>query len=313
MKITECFDTLDANLALDPAARKRAQEVHNDITEQLVKDGVASRSRLQGSFARKTMLPPLHDVDKVIELHPDHHAMVQEPGGTKAAMDLIRDSVTGLLPSATFKVKRHALGIFLPDEGFDFDAVPAINDDPDPDWIIIANTDDDTWDESNTYQLIAVVAERNQTCNGQFIHQVRMLKEAARTHGLGDLIPGLHIETFAFHAITGPVDHADAIADALTKGAALLGEGYDEPTGVDHISDRLLESDKIVAKATFLRLAGQANEALASDEPTAIRIWADIFGDKFPRLPAGNTSFLTGLSTGAAAKPTPRTRAWRPV
>lgn len=312
-KTTRCFDTFDANLALDPKARKRAQDAHRDITDRLVTDGVASGSRLQGSFARKTMLPPLHDVDKVIELHPDHHALVREPGGTKAAMDLIRDSVKSLLPTATFHIKRHALGIFLPEEGFDFDAVPAINDGIDPDWIVIANTDDDTWDESNTYQLIAVVAARNQACNGQFIHQVRMLKEAAKAHGLAGVLPGLHIESFAFQAITTQMEHPAAIAGALTKGAVLLGGGYYEPTGFDRISDRLLESDKIVAKRIVLGLADKANEALASDDVAAVRIWADIFGEKFPRLPAGNTAFLAGLSTGAAAKPTPRTRAWSPA
>lgn len=313
MDIIECFGTLDANLALDPKARKRAQEVHNEITEKLVADKVASRSRLQGSFARKTMLPPLHDVDKVIELHPDHHDLVQEPGGTKAAMDLIQDSVTPLFPAATFKVKRHALGIYLPDEGFDFDAVPAIHDDLTSKLIVIANTDDDTWDPSNTYELIDVVAARNQDCDNLFIHQVRMLKEAARNHGVGDLLPGLHLESFAFAAITVPMPHPEAIAAALAKAVSLLGTGYYEPTGVDRISDRLDDSDKVVAKDILGRLADRAKEALESDDAAAIRIWGDIFGEQFPRLSVGDPTFLKNLSTGTAAKPTPRTRAWRPA
>ena len=54
-----------------PRRTSRAEEVHNFIDDILVNAGIAKRTRLQGSFARKTMLPPLHDVDKVIELVDD--------------------------------------------------------------------------------------------------------------------------------------------------------------------------------------------------------------------------------------------------
>ena len=64
MNLNPRFAALDENLKLDPEERKRAQEVHNAIGDLLVAAGIAKRTRLQGSFARKTMLPPLHDIDK---------------------------------------------------------------------------------------------------------------------------------------------------------------------------------------------------------------------------------------------------------
>jgi hypothetical protein len=58
MNLNDRFETLDDNLKLDPAERARAVTAHNHLTAVLVADRVAKRTRLQGSFARKTMLPP---------------------------------------------------------------------------------------------------------------------------------------------------------------------------------------------------------------------------------------------------------------
>jgi hypothetical protein len=77
--------------------------------------------------------------------------------------------------------------------------VPAFETDTDDDDVLIANTETNTWDRSNTRTLIRVIAERNQACDGRFVHQVRMAKRFV-VHSLEGLIPGLHVETFAYPA-----------------------------------------------------------------------------------------------------------------
>lgn len=324
MNVDERFDALDDNLKLDPAERKRAVKVHNGLGDFLVKAAVAKRTRLQGSFARKTMLPPLHDIDKVVELVDELRDILAGPGGPDEAMKLIRDALRPHLPRACFEIKKHALAIILPGEGFNFDAVPAFNPTDGTGWIVIADTEDEDWEDSNTYQLIDTIATRNQACDGKFVHQVRMVKQAVQTAGLSNVLPGLHTETFAYGAITTTVGHADAVAATLAKAAALLGGPYTDPTGVDRISARLDPADVATAQAKMRRLADRAAEAqrlvAAGDETSAAHIWADLFGDPFPR-PAGNEKgFLSGLHNGASlgatgatstARPTPRTRAWR--
>jgi hypothetical protein len=325
LNLTERFDTFNDNLKLDPAERERAVAGHNRIGDLLVEAGVARRTRLQGSFARKTMLPPLHDIDKVVELDDDLEDVLTEPGGPEKAMSLIRDTLQPRLPGARFEIKKHALGIDLPGEGFTFDAVPAFNPDDGTNWIDIADTEDQAWERSNTYQLIDTVADRNQVCDGRFVRQVRMVKQAVRTAGLADVLPGLHVETFVYEAITTTMAHPDAVSAALATAASLLGGPYRDPTGVDRISDRLDPAAVITAKASMRRLADQAAEAqrlAAGDETAAARIWADIFGDPFPAPVPNEKGFLTRLHGGAglgptgatsAARPTPRTRAWRPA
>lgn len=191
MNLNQRFDALDDALKLDPAERGRAIELHNQLGDVLVAAGVAKRTRLQGSFARKTMRPPLKDVDKVIELADDVVEAVEGPGGSLKAVSIISDVLTPAFSGVRFEIKRHALGIAVPGESFEFDAVPAINPEDGTGIIRIANTEDDWWEDSNTYVLIDTIAARNQQCDGRFVHQVRMARLVVRTAGLAGILPDL--------------------------------------------------------------------------------------------------------------------------
>ena len=325
MNLQQHFDKLDANIKLGEAVRQKAQEVHNRLGDLLVEAGVAKKTRLQGSFARHTMLgPKLRDIDKVVELDDSWWVTLQGPGGSQKAISLVHDALASHLPGARFEVKKHALAITLPGHGFNFDAVPAFNPEGGSSWIHIADTGADRWELSNTYILIDTISARNQQCDGKFVRQVRMVKQAVRKAGLSDVLPGLHVETFTYYAVTAAVDHAGAVAATLMKGAELLGTGYDDPTGTDQISTRLSSTAIARAKNGMQRLAGQAAEAqqlaTAGNEAAAAHIWADIFGEPFPHPRADEKAFLQSLHAGAgigatgatAARRTPTTRAWRP-
>ena len=321
MNLNDRFNKLRENLKLDPQERLRAEVFHNRLGELLIAAGVAKRTRLQGSLARKTMLPPLKDIDKIIELVDDLRDLLTGPNGPRKAMGMIRDALAPHLPGVSFEIKKHALGISVPGESFAFDAVPAFNPEDGSRWIVIADTEDEAWEPSNTYVLIDTIAARNQLCDGKFIHQVRMIKQACRQAGLAELLPGLHIETFAYAAILKSIDHSDAVAKALRAGADMLGSPYSDPTGVDQISDRLDARNIATSKSTMQRVANEAERAIvaarAGDEGGAATIWSDIFGDAFPRPNAGDRSYLEHLHRGGAVLPsastprTPTTRAWR--
>ncbi len=324
MNLNERFNVLDDNLKLDPEVRQRAVSAHNRLGDLLIKTSVAKRTRLQGSFDRHTMRgPELHDIDKVVELADCYQELLAGSGGAQRAMIMIRDALAPYFRSARFEVKKHALGINLPGDGFNFDAVPAFNLEDGTGWIDIADTEDDAWEPSNTYVLIDTIAERNQTCDGKFVHQVRMAKQAVHHAGLSELLPGLHVETFAYQAITTTVGHSRAVAATLSMGAQLLGCQYTDPTGADRISDRLAPTDVVTARTEMQRLAGLAAEAerlvAIGDESAAARIWAGIFGEMFPHPGDNEKRFLQGLHAGGSvapvvvSRPTPTTRAWRPM
>ena len=325
MNLRQRFDALDDNIKLSDAVREEAQKVHNHLGDLVVSAGVAKRTRLQGSFARHTMLgPKLRDIDKVVEFDDKWWDDLSAPGGPQKAISLIHDALAPHLPGARFEAKKHALAITLPGNGFNFDAVPAFNPEGGSGWIRIADTEDDRWEPSNTYILIDTITVRNQQCDGRFVRQVRMAKQAVRKAGLSDVLPGLHVETFTYVAVTTAADHADAVAATLTKGAELLCTGYYDPTGTDLISVRLSPAAVTRAKNEMQRLAGRAAEAqrlaATGNEAAAAHIWAEIFGEPFPRPRADEKAFLQSLHTGTgvaatgatAARRTPTTRAWRP-
>ena len=72
-KVFDAFKAFDKKLKLDPEVTKRARGIAA-APEQCLRDAGLLQSRLlQGSFGRKTMRPPLKDVDMVVVL-PDRLA-----------------------------------------------------------------------------------------------------------------------------------------------------------------------------------------------------------------------------------------------
>ena len=325
MNLKQRFNALDENIKLSDAVREQAQKVHNHLGDLVIEAGVAKRTRLQGSFARHTMLgPKLRDIDKVVELDDTWRETLLGVDGPQKAIALIRKALAPHLSGARFEVKKHALAITLPGNGFNFDAVPAFNPEGGSGWIHIADTEDDRWERSNTYILIDTITARNQQCDGKFVRQVRMAKQAVRNAGLSEVLPGLHVETFTYYAVSTAVDHADAVAATLAMGARLLGRPYADPTGTDQLSVRLSPTAVARAKSGMQHLAGRAAEAqrlaACGKEIAAGHVWAEVFGDPFPHPRTDEKARLQSLNTGTgvaatgatAARRTPNTRAWRP-
>jgi hypothetical protein len=319
----DAFEEFDEQLKLDPVERSAAQDVHNAITALLLRAGVIVSAFLQGSFARKTMIAPLRDIDKVLILHPDLQDLTVDQ-----VMDRIQAEVAEVYPDVTFDRSRHALQIDFGEESFYFDTVPAWESDTDDDDVLIANRETGGWDRSNTRELIRVVAERNDDTDGRFVHEVRMGKQAIKNL-LDGIIPGLHVESWAFIEIIEPLDHDEALTRILEAGGRLLGQTYTEPTGVDAISSRLKPDVIETAKPVLEDAARRAREARAltdaGDHNEAIRIWHELLGDCFPEAVAQDdaealrrsfqggsiTSSGTASSTAAGKQASRPGRSWR--
>jgi len=327
MNVREAFEEFDEALKLDPRERQEAIDLHHQIRAVLAKAGICTHAILQGSFARKTMIAPLRDIDMIGFLSEEHRHLMTTPGGVAKAMDLIEDALRDVFPLAAYERSRHAIKVDFPELGFIFDLVPAFERD-ESDLIDIANLDADTWDESNTRVLIEVVGERNAVCEGRFIHQVRMIKHWARLSLPG--LFGLYRESASFDGIKGPADHARAVSDAL----AALELGLDlalqyGPTGGDNLYLKL-EPGVATSALQNVRVARQkAEEAIeleaAGDNEAALGIWYSIFGDPFPKphiqtvdeaftksLKGGLTTTGMATASSAARVSTPPVRPWRP-
>ena len=70
--VSQAFAQLRNNIKLDPVEYQRAIAIHNAVTAYLTAIGLITGAFLQGSLARKTMIAPLRDVDKVVLLAVDY-------------------------------------------------------------------------------------------------------------------------------------------------------------------------------------------------------------------------------------------------
>ena len=330
MNTLDAFGQYDSALNLDPGERLRAQEFHNELTAALKFDGLISTAFLQGSFARKTMLKPLRDIDKVVILHGDFSHLQWQPSGAQIVATLIETALCRHYPNAHLSRNRHSIQLDLGEDTFSFDVVPAFEADDGTDDVMIMDLGHDglssSWKRSNTRCLIEVVRERNELCEGSFVHQVRFVKHWIRTQHDG-VIPGLHVEAIAFECITEHLDDEMAVERILVCGARLLGPVFEycDPTGVDYLSKKLDPAAREIACRAFVEAASIANNAVRHAQQghfdKANTLWYSIFGNPFPRPGDSEKSYLRSLAVGAPVSTgisfgpqvTRPVRAWRPT
>jgi hypothetical protein len=318
------FAELDEALNLDPAQRKRAQERHNSIRDVLDEAGLVSSSFLQGSFARKTMLKPLKDVDIVIVLKPEFWDRLRGPDGPQSAMSWFKAVVAAHWPDATFdqgdKPSGKALRVTFADLDFDIDLVPAF--DIDNDYVLIGDREQQSWEPSNTRRQNSAVSQRNQNTAGRFVHQVRELKSLVKNHSELEFIKGIVVESLAFAVITAKAPDKNAIADVLEHARTAVNGPVIDPAGDDDVTVKWTPVERQIAVRVFGEMTEQAAEALRleadHDVDAAIDVWHNLIGDPFlaaePRtLVEALAAWNTEGSRTSTGRPTTSTSGRQPI
>lgn len=325
-QINQAFATFDTSLKLDDAERAQAVEIHNQITEHLLTAGIITDARLQGSFARKTMAKELRDIDKIVFLPLSRQDEFADPDGPERAMDEIQTSLRTLYPDAGWPERTtHSLPLQPPETTFSFDVVPAFRLDSGE--VLIAARGwkaEEPWVASNSLDIVDEVAKRNQECGGVFIHVVRMVKAFA-AHSPSVALPGLHIESLVFDALTTRVSFDEACRLVFSRGSAFLNSNYEDPAG-GVLYDRVELVDRRNAALAFERAALAADEAIrldaAGDVDAALQNWSMILGSDFPAAVPNAAAVIAaagakpartaaGIPHTAGTVPAKPVRAWR--
>jgi hypothetical protein len=167
-KVIDGFRALDEELKLDPLAHAQARRVRTAVEDALGAAGLLGAALLQGSYGRKTMRPPLKDVDLVVVLPASLAELRTKPGMSQWAFDGFRRAIeeAGVLPGVRFDVHEeaaHALQLTIPGVDFTVDLVPAFEtEEAGQGWLYIADREQDQWTErSDVRRLRDRVAARN--------------------------------------------------------------------------------------------------------------------------------------------------------
>lgn len=315
--VDNSFTQLDENLNLDPFVRQKAQTLHNTIRDDLTKDGLIAGSFLQGSFARKTMLKPLKDVDIVCLLPAYMWELLRGPDGPGKAMESFKAPIVDRFPDVQFDVGDEpagkALRLTLAGVDFTIDLVPAF--DTDNDYVLIGERFEGTWEPSNTRIQLKRVSDRNQATDGRFVHQVREVKALTKHHEELDFVSGIVVESIAFAVIGRKMLDKDAAAGVLEYAKNAVKGPVLEPAGEDDVTAKWTGEERETAARVYAEASRKAAEALrlerAGDTDTAISVWHSLFGAAFPDAPTRPvldvmTAFAAG-SVSSAGRPSTTT------
>jgi hypothetical protein len=295
------FEEFDKALQLPPEITAQAQDRRATVDEALIQAGIVSSSFLQGSFGRKTMLPPLNDVDVVVILTPSYSGM-----DASAAIAAVTAVIKHELPEATVDTEKQAakaIQMQFPGDTFTVDIVTA-RELAEPELIEIANRENNQWERSLARRLKRVIQERNQACDGRFIRQVRMLKQIAKHNGLSDLsngkaVCGLLIETLAYETIDRSLNHDVAIAKMVAKAPTIAAGAVFDPSGENDLTEDWSIETRAEVIEILEHLSKRTCEAVAAhrdgNESLALQLWSDICGDKFPTATLNEEEALDAL------------------
>jgi hypothetical protein len=286
MTTSDAFATYRENLKLEPDEFDRAVQRHEEMRAALADAKIVERTFLQGSMARKTMIPPLKDIDIVGLLHHRLHEHRDADSGVEAVQKIIAEAIQNHFPRARLKWGKHALLVAFHDVPFTFDVVPAYDNGDDEHYdLFIINTKTGAWEPSNSRSIIRAVQAKNEECRGNFIHQARMARDVVKSQ-LDGKVPGLLAESAAFWDISGPVDDDVALAGALKYLADHVDGGLLEPSGHDDLADKIKQLDRPHVKARLRSISDTAQRALSyrhgGDHNAAIEEWGTITSDAFP-------------------------------
>lgn len=288
--VAGAFADFEDALKLDKPEVDAARRRHNEVRDCLTATDLVATSFLQGSFARKTMISPLNDVDVVLVLPRADEDRLRRPGGPALSMEQLKPHLSACFPGVVFDAEKradHALRLDFTDVDFHIDLVPAFdlhNDNGDVD---IADRARDCWERSNTRELMRVVSERNsaQVTNGRFVPQVRMVKTFCNEAADLDVC-GLVAESLVFDAVTTHMSDGRALLITFQRGGKLTSGTLTDPTGVDDLLAGWSWERRQAAASVFDKAAQMAAEALAleaaGDEAGAIDIWHRLLGPQFP-------------------------------
>ena len=286
--VSGAFNTFDDALKLDPNENSSARTLASKMSDAVNAAGLAARTFIQGSFGRKTMLPPLKDVDIVIVFAAAYRYLLSAANGPAEAMALVRAVISKTFPGARFDVDdapAKALRVTLPGVSFTFDLVMAFDDGPGKQ-IVIGDRETRCWEPSNVQILLDLVSARNVVTGGAWVHQARMFKAVRVDHPVLGEECGLLFESLLYDGVTRRMSHQQALATVLTHTPSAARGAIFDPTREEDLTGKWSDEHRAQVVQAFTELAKLADDALRleanGDIQGAIELWHRVLGPLFP-------------------------------
>lgn len=301
--VQQAFEKFEVETVRVPdQENKAAKEVHpqiRDTVERELEHHVDTF--LSGSYSRRVQEGHLRDVDIIVVLEdPDG----KYANSADAALEEIRDAASESELVRRTRKRVRAVKLFLHGHEFTVDLVAALRPASGKGLLLARHRPDeglDDWQLLNPEGQKTAATDKNKLCGDMYIPAVRIVKFWNR--GEGKPLRSYHAEAILWHALTGPVDYAEAMVkffdaayDALAPNARTSDPGAPDADPVDE----LLESDERAAARVKVEKSREAAHAAfeAEDLAEALEGWVKVFGSSFPAPSATSEQISSALGSG---------------
>ena len=287
MELSSAFSKYLSSIEPDEEAVSAAKAAHEKVRERLKDDEETKEAHkdtfLSGSYARRTAIHDINDVDVICVVDIDH--AVTEP-------EVVLSWLKGVLSKYYKETRLQGRSIGADAEGVWLDIVPGTlqSEEGGPLWI--PDRDAKEWVQAHPKGQIAASTAKNKTTDGFYVQTAKLLKSWKDRLPTEKSKPKSYIlETLIHQTIGTPTSHARGVVNVLEgiqnsygwcRGTGLVPQLPDPGYSSVNVAKRWSSADFDAFLAQVKTAAQTARQALdASDEAESRRLWRKLFGSTF--------------------------------
>lgn len=258
-KINETFHNFIVSLELTKKQRDDANRQHTHLRTELQKRMSVEANFLSGSYARKTAVRPLNDIDVFLVLKPQRGLDPTIPipkilGEVKRVLEEIYPGKSALLQSRSVNIAFSGTGIA-------YDVVPAFTSRPDV--YTVPDRETGRWIKTNPKIHAELSTQANERAGKKLKPLLKAIKHANAHHR--KLARSFHLEVLSWKILkTDPGSYLDGLVILLDGLAARIGDPCIDPANLG--PDIRPEAPRYEAAREWLtKMALLAREAKALD------------------------------------------------
>lgn len=280
--VEAAFNTLHENINLSGDHRDTANKRRDRIVELLKNQFTILEAFSAGSIPKYTALRGHADLDVIVALHYGKHVKDKLPS---VVLQTVGDALGAYRTGA--RTNGQAVTLYY-DTWPNVDIVPVSRVTDNNDTVThyeVPNSRTETWIPSRPKDHAALIEEASKKCGHNFRRIIKMVKEWNRVHG--DYLTGYHIEVLALKAFSSDLDDLPwQILMFFDHAQKLVKERlWHQVSYVDDylsVSSRAEAVKRLETAYTKSLSAWYATHGANKDHATAIGLWKQIFGERYP-------------------------------
>jgi Second Messenger Oligonucleotide or Dinucleotide Synthetase domain len=289
--VAQAFHNFLTNLELRQDEQETASKKQNDLRDLLrTKMPGIARDILVGSYARRTAVRPLNDIDIFLILDPSVHGHRR----SRPPLLLLEDLQRALrncysVPGPETRIQGRSVNIEFSGSSIAFDVIPAFSEGSRPGNYEIPDRNQETWIKTNPERHNKACIEANNRADGALNQLIKAAKHWNYRQGDADSdkpLRSFHLEVMAYSAFaSAPRNPREGMAFLLEHLTNRISRPCPEPAdlGPNLDADLTAEARKRAEEA-LLRASSRAKEAVrceTTDPSRAHEGWRELFGAEY--------------------------------